>query len=356
MSRVSSHDLPRLDAFPARAYVDVLSTMATQTELFDAAASPLTLVVRGLAGDAIALDTTAASTVAELACEYARRAGVSDDMAIALARGDARLDDRATLGACGLASGAELRALVLGEKAKPPERRRDVSNTATWLACDARARALGGRLPTLEQLRALDGRFDAPINTWVPVRDEAGPRGRDWGHLGSHVHKHGISHVRENGGYPRWAGGPDDQCMARVTVLRVGPCPDCCPDDCASAGESGSTQCGVYPPGSNQIFVCCGPFFCPCCSWRKNIVIVYDDEVVGVLGAETIQRESGDEECASRSSAPPPSPPSPPRSFSGANRSEAEAPLPPPDQPDAIASHPTEGPRVRFADEVLEAR
>ena len=147
-----------------------------------------------------------------------------------------------------------------------------------------------------------------------------------------------------------------DQCMARVTVLRVGPCPDCCPDDCASAGESGSTQCGVYPPGSNQIFVCCGPFFCPCCSWRKNIVIVYDDEVVGVLGAETIQRESGDEECASRSSAPPPSPPSPPRSFSGANRSEAEAPLPPPDQPDAIASHPTEGPRVRFADEVLEAR
>ena len=52
--------------------------MATQTELFDAATSPLTLVVRGLAGDAIALDTTAASTVAELACEYARRAGVED--------------------------------------------------------------------------------------------------------------------------------------------------------------------------------------------------------------------------------------------------------------------------------------
>ena len=48
---------------------------------------------------------------------------------------------------------------------------------------------------------------------------------------------------------------------------------------------------------------------------------------------ESVARESGDEECAS----------------------EAEAPLPPPDQPDAIASHSTEGPRVRFADEVLEA-
>ena len=156
--------------------------------------------------------------------------------------------------------GRELRALVLGEKAKPPERRRDVSNTATCSRA-ARARALGGRLPTLEQLRAPRRALRRADQHVVPVRDEAGPRGRDWGHLGSHVHKHGISHVRENGGYPRWAGGPDDQCMARVTVLRVGPCPDCCPDDCASAGESGSTQCGVYPPGSNQIFVCCGPFF-----------------------------------------------------------------------------------------------
>ena len=157
VSRVSSHDLPRLP--PREAVRASLSTMATQTELFDAATSRRTLVVRGLAGDAIALVPPPRAPSRSFRVGAARgRSRTRRSRSRAAARGSTTAR-RSAPRAARIASRRECCARAWFERrgaAKPPERRRRGRDTARWRtrAC---ARALVARQADARGAARADG-------------------------------------------------------------------------------------------------------------------------------------------------------------------------------------------------------